>query len=367
VLHIGTHPPGLVVVFRALLSACEALPPLADLVLATEPDSLSAAFDELRLSARRKPDALPRTEQAALWLAALLVQGCVALTAVPLFGLLRRDSSRRASWLATAFWPTVPALAVFLPKSDCLFPFIGMGFLWLWFTGVGRRSRILCLLGGVALFIGMMLSLAFLPIIFLAVLATARNLISRRACAVAGVWISGGFFVPCAITWWFVHLDPFAVWWTNLHNHAGFYRQFPRTYWKWLLVNPIEFSVAAGVPLTILALWSILRRLRMPEDRSASHIWAWLATFGVLWLSGKNMGEAARLWIFLMPFLVWIAAPLFEAAAARGANFRQAEDAIALTGCDWLSGWGWAFALALQLATTIAIVTRVVGFDYRNL
>ena len=41
--------------------------------------------------------------------------------------------------------------------------------------------------------------------------------------------------------------------------------------------------------------------------------WCLTATWLVLWLSGKNMGEAARLWLLFMPWPVWLAAGYFAA------------------------------------------------------
>ncbi|MBI3863209.1 MAG: hypothetical protein HY290_15060 [Planctomycetia bacterium] len=104
VLHIGTHPPGLVVAMRGLIGLCRSAPELVDLLAFTESASARAAFDELK---KREP--LAPIDRAVLWLAFLLVQACASLTVIPLFGLCRMSCSRRASWQATAFWPAVPA------------------------------------------------------------------------------------------------------------------------------------------------------------------------------------------------------------------------------------------------------------------
>jgi hypothetical protein len=67
------------------------------------------------------------------------------------------------------------------------------------------------------------------------------------------------------------------------------------------------------------------------------------------------MGEAARLWIFLAPCLVWIAAPLFETIP----DSRPGAPADAP-----LDRRLWLTALALQLTACAALTTRVVGFQY---
>jgi hypothetical protein len=337
-----------------------------------------------------------------------------------LYGLLRQTSSPRASWLGAGFWPTIPALAVFLPKSDCLYPLLALAFLWLWSTALARRSRGLCGLAGLTLWLGMLLSLAFVPVALIALLATLGDLAGCPAGAAKGpagpqgtdgdgrslslenlrrvlgrllpsaVWALVGFCAPTLAAWFFLSLNLPAVWRLNFHNHAGFYQHYSRSYGKWLLVNPLEFVVAAGVPLVVMAAWSMFQQWprsdagqnggpsALPEsskdtgvagglcsflNRLPASVWAWTATFCLLWLSGKNMGEAARLWIFLMPFLVWMAGPLFESATAPlGNNLSPAHHCAR----DWdlLPGFSWAAALAIQLATTTAIVTRVVGFHY---
>jgi hypothetical protein len=356
VLHLGTHPPGLIIIVRGLIGLCDSFPPLVDALAATEPDSVAASFDELA-----HVNLLARTDRAVLWLATLLVQAAAALTIVPLYGLLRCGHSRRASWLAAAFWPTIPALAIFLPKSDCLYPLLASAFVWLWLAGRARESRLMSLLAGGLFWLGMMLSLAFLPIGFFAALATP----GRRNCARPAAWAAAGFLVPTLAVWVVLRLNMAAVWWMNFRNHAAFYGQSPRTWWKWLLVNPIEFAVAAGMPLAILAIWSCGPQLRLVSMRPARHVQAFLTTMGLLWLSGKNMGEAARLWIIFMPLLVWIAAPLFDHAAPRTADaLNPAAGQSSGEAEGRLGQSGWAAALALQFASTIALVMRVVGFHY---
>jgi hypothetical protein len=370
VLHIGTHPPGLTVAFRLLLGLCREFPALVDVALATEPESVRAAYREFH-STNVRPRSLSGVERAVLWLATLLVQAGAVLTVVPLFGLLRTTCSRRASWLAIAFWPTVPALALFLPKADCLYPLVATAFLWLWLTSLARRSRLLAVLAGLVFWVSLTLSLAFLPIALAALLAGYWTIAceplatpTRRLIPAAG-WATLGFALPCLATGWFLKLNLLTVWWLNLRNHAGFYGQFPRTYWKWLLVNPIELTVAAGVPLTVLAIWSIAGRWRQTAARpAAGHDWAWLVTLGLLWLSGKNMGEAARLWILLMPFLVWSAGPLFEMKGFESPASSQVLPSATSPAGSFLSGNAWCIALAVQLITTAAIVTQVTGFLY---
>ncbi|MBT5019369.1 MAG: hypothetical protein HON04_11570, partial [Planctomicrobium sp.] len=43
------------------------------------------------------------------------------------------------------------------------------------------------------------------------------------------------------------------------------------------------------------------------QNRERTWVLFGLLIWSILWISGKNMGEAARLWIFLMPYAVLVA------------------------------------------------------------
>jgi hypothetical protein len=147
------------------------------------------------------------------------------------------------------------------------------------------------------------------------------------------------------------------VWWLNYQNHAGFYRQYPRTYWKWLLANPIEVSFAAGLPIVVLAVigcWTVIRDARYHRDPTArtrflKMVGPLMFVWGLLWLTGKNSGEAARIWVLLFPWLIWFASLKVESMLPASTNARLREQAVVAL---WL----------LQFAVCILTVARVRGF-----
>ena len=69
---------------------------------------------------------------------------------------------------------------------------------------------------------------------------------------------------------------------------------------------------------------------------------------------GKNMGEAARLWLVLMPWPVWLAARFFvrDPSLAAPADAKQFSSRRA------------AALLLIQMAVCFGTVTRVTGFDF---
>ncbi|MFN0052911.1 MAG: hypothetical protein ACKV0T_12035 [Planctomycetales bacterium] len=373
VLHVGTHPPGLILLFRGLLPWFGDSPRFTATVELTIPESVRSSFESLPQGDLKASLPLTRVEQAVLWSAAVLAHGLAALTVVPLYGLMRRHTGPRAAWMAAALWPAAPAVAVFLPKSDAAFPCLAMTIVWLWCTGVDRRSWWRCGLVGVLMFLALGLSLAFLPVAWLALLCSFWSVRSSppmsavelsaeptstilRRLGSCGLLAAIGLALPLIFVWWKWGINLLAVWRLNLINHAGFYRLYPRTYWKWLLVNPLEFAFAAGFPLVVVALAAIVRNRREWKSGLSPAAFGFLATWGLLWLSGKNMGEAARLWIFLIPCLVWLAADWFEAPG------HSSSESVAKVAP--VAAWGW-LVLGMQLAASAALVTRVAGFRYQ--
>jgi len=287
---------------------------------------------------------------------------------VPLYLLVRRNHPRTTSWCTAALWPLVPALAVFLPKSDALFPFFGALFLWAWLEGFARKSYGLCLLAGFVLFLSMFMSLAILPVVAAAGLLTLWESVTcspeervatpSRATATCVAAALAGWILPVIAVRLLGHVNLLAVWQWNYRNHAAFYSKYARTYWKWLLVNPLELIFAVGAPLMLAAtigFWSSLRGGW--RKRSMGPYWCLTASWLLLWLSGKNEGEAARLWLVLMPWPVWLTAGFFDAASANRTatkgSFHATRAALVL--------------FVAQIVVCLGIVTRVTGFDFATL
>lgn len=364
VLHIGTHPPGLFLLHRGLIRLCETFPGLTDLLLATQPASVQEAMGLIAQSAGETGVVFGAGDRAALWLAALLTQFAAAATVVPLYLLLRQSRTRSTSWRVVSFWPLVPAVAVFLPKSDALYPFLATLFLWTTLRGWNRASAVAAFAAGLLFWLGLFLSLAFLPVGLLAVLLCAWRRLAPESGkphtlrAVLRLAVCGltGLLLPVLLLWIVWDLNLFNVWTWNYRNHAAFYGRdaFPRTYWKWLLVNPVELALAVGVPVVCLVVAAYGRTVRQLDHwrrRDWGPFVCCAAVWGLLWLSGKTMGEAARLWLFLMPWCLWLSAGFWELPPS-GPTPPQPSRPLQT----------WATVLLVQGIVCTATVMRVNGF-----
>ena len=373
-LHLGTHPPGLAMSYGFLLRFCRENPAATDFVLATRPDSVRDASETLGANESSLSPPFGRTDMACLWLASLLTMFCAVATIFPLYPLLIRAVDPPSAWRLVALWPLVPAVAIFYPKSDLLYPLFAMLFSWLWITGWDRGSIWRCTFATIVLLGSLLMSLAFLPsaaIVGIASLIQWRcdqkcfsaghptspqrpvSNATRICCCCAAVT---AFAVGIFLFWLASDVNLLNVWRLNFNNHASFYDEYPRTWWKWLLANPLELAAATGPVIAGLALVgagrSLTKGLQSPVSLSVVIVW------GLLWLSGKNMGEAARLWIFLMPWLLIVAA----------GGLRAGNDVAGTTGNTTAQGErGWLFLIVLQAVFCLLTAHSVDGFHFEEL
>lgn len=329
VLHTGTHPPGLFLFFHGLIGIARHNQEWFSAINDTQPAAVREAFDVIDGERRQaiangdwRTPPLTAGDRAMIWITGLIGLGLAAATVWPLYGFLRFDLDRSTSWLCAAAWPLVPAIGVFLPKSDVAFAGFAMLTATLWRHAWRKSNFVTAMLAGGVWTVGLLCSLAFLPVaLWLAIVTLCeawpelragrwRNILSRSLWTIVPAGLIFLAIMAALSVWGEVSL--WKVYWWNYHNHAGFYRQYPRSYLGWLAVNPLELVGAVGFPIFVAAALGIGVELRAWRRGLSSPLLApCLATLIVwswLWLSGKNSGEAARLWIFLLPGVVSCAA-----------------------------------------------------------
>ncbi len=324
-LHIGTHPPGLIVTQCLLLRVMEQYPGVAKALERSMPFATAEGFRQLERMDRRL---IPRADRAALYLSSLVTLLACAGTVVPLYLLARSALSPSGAWVAAALWPLAPAANLFQPDADAAYPLVSALALalaaWAARSARGQRgvaaSLALAFASGLVMALGTFFTLAFLPVGLIVglVIVLAPEVVSRRKAGLI-LAVGAGFLIVTALGWAVTGADPVTVWTWNLRNHARFYVEYPRTYLAWLVVNPIELAIALGLPATV---WCIIG-LKSPRSVPWSS-WATVAVLFLLNVVGRNMGEVARLWMLFLP-------PLLPAAGAGFASLAGGPRVLAIS------------------------------------
>ncbi len=212
----------------------------------------------------------------------------------PLYALARSGLPARSAWASAAIWPVVPSAILFHPTADTVFPLISTLALAL----AARGRPIPAFLAGVALGLGMQMTLAFLAVglaVGIVIAGRAGPIRSR----VVGLLATGlGFLGITLAVWAISRANPFEIWWWNARNHGRFYVEHPRSYFPWLAANVLELAVAMGLPAFA---WAVVGLAGTGRPRGAVAV---AAVVLILEVSGKNRSEVARLWLPFLPGLL---------------------------------------------------------------
>ena len=238
---------------------------------------------------------------------ATVAAGCLGLLVVA--GLARDELGDHGERVAVLCWALAPVTVLYVATSaDAMWAPVLAGSALAADRGLQRRSLGWTLAGGVLLWLASMLTFAAALVLpFLAVRALAVRAASgwgwvlRWAAATSAVvlglaglvWAATGYDVVAAVA----AVDDF---W----SHAPGTGQ--RVWWVWIFGDLVAFAVILGFPVTaaLVARLAAVVRERAWGSFEAATLAAVLAA--ACW--GHTRGEVERMWQFLVPFAVVVAA-----------------------------------------------------------
>lgn len=209
---------------------------------------------------------------------------------------------RTARLLASAFFALNPALIFFSPEFDQVYPIFAMLLILLWVKALGASKRYAYGFGGV-LFISTLFAygtltigafLVYYTIYWLWPADTRRSrLIVVFRCSVIALSVCAGLFV---LLWVATGYDPVLAFERALINQRILAEILARPYTNFVLVDPYDFLLGAGViALPILV-------FHMRRSFNALTVIG-VATILTVDVSGLLRAETARVWLFLQPLL----------------------------------------------------------------
>jgi hypothetical protein len=319
----STHPPGPTLCMVALYGFYADRPALAERVSRAVEARLPTAGALGRLEALVLGLEGNWPRRATAWTAALLFKLLAAMLVVPVYLLAARRKGPAVGLQAAGLAAVVPSIVMFSPGFDQVYPTLAAALLLAVDAAVERNSWLLGVAAGTAGMLCMQLSLAFGAVILLCVICATLKAAGRGAGGeVAGrvpafrralrpaLGAAGGFLAPVIACMAALGFNAFAVWVRCAAHNDRFHAAFGRTYWPWVWVNVVEFAVFLGVPVAALAAVAVGGLLRDAARRGRVAVCggdllvAALVTGGMLAVTGRTLGETARVWMFLAPFAV---------------------------------------------------------------
>ena len=309
--HSNTHPPGPGLLFYAGIQLVRAHPPLGDRLIGVA-CALAPSGEDLSPGAD-VPDERVR------WASALLIGSVLclasALAVVPTYWLGVRLSGHTGGVLCAGLTSLLPSAMLFNPGVDQLMVVLSVllcASTYVCIVSSRRHAVPAAALLGLMLYLAFFFSLAFLVNVALCGLcAIVGAALSPRAwrdvcrsSALAGAVAAATFLLLSLLFWLLFRYDTLGALWAVYTQNDAFNVHSKRTYWKWLLANPVQGFVFSGCSLSTLLCFGLaadLRRLASRTLKAVTYSACFAAVLALLWLTGKNLGEVDRLWVFLMP------------------------------------------------------------------
>ena len=336
--HAQTHPPAIPLLFWSTGRSIEVFPAVA-----------GALSGGLRQYQCQQPSiyALPDATIASALLGMILPLLSMA-TLWPLYKISELLYDQHTALRAMTWWPMVPALVMFVPQWNQLYPFFTV--LALWLVAIGLRNLRwwpFATAGGVmsvATFFSLTnVSIVGLLGVFMAVWVFVEI---RRGEQSSGKWrhLATGLlaFALALASLWVVYFAIFSVsFFEIVRMGLGAHFDLGRPYLPWLFFLLLDVWLFSGIVFGVLAVTQVASGWR------SRNVLALTLGLGLLAfdLTGLVRGEVGRLLTWLMPLVVVVAAR----AVSRTPDVRRSTMLVSL-------------ALAAQLAVMVAYLP-VIGIE----
>lgn len=321
-------PPGLTVLYYGVQQGFAQNPALAAMFAGPIRAPVCQNFDLLRWT-----DAQLASAWVQWWMPLW-----AALVIAPLYALSRRLFGESAARWAVLLYPLVPGLMHFAPRFNTFYPLITVVMLLLLWRGVARQRSYpwQIFAAGFVLSGGMFFNLSLVPLGLLAGLyILVEGWAGKRSVFVIArqlAWFGAG-----AASIWAVYGALSGVLpWTVISAGMGRHLQMNRPYLPWLLMHPYDMFLFVGLPIAVLAVWQMARqsirmaRLRGLGDAEQRLTVISAVTLILLVLSGTARGETGRVWLFLAPLWVMLAASVIASWNPREQTMAWAAQALTL-------------------------------------
>ncbi|MFH1788473.1 MAG: glycosyltransferase family 39 protein, partial [Candidatus Altiarchaeota archaeon] len=230
------------------------------------------------------------------------------LSVVPVYYFARRVYNDEVAGYASIFYALSTSFVNFVPSHDQVNTLLVFIFLYYAYGGMIRRDVKEAVVAGILFAVVTLFSFSpLMLIVFILCWPLMRVKKKKDFTHTISLFIvfCGAFAAVHMIIYMVFGLNMMETFTTLLGMHKVVLSS-TRTYWKWLILQPILFFIYAGLPTSLLFFKRILTRLSDVNLNETTN--PFIIMFILLVSSGIIGGEVARMWMYLVPFVCMTAA-----------------------------------------------------------
>ena len=328
-VHVALSPPGLPLLYEAVNSIFETIPPLTN--------RLHQNFLYLQCNNYTLLQYTPAEWASAV--VGVLMPLWAGLSVLPLYAIAKRWLDDSARWIAS-LWALIPALVMFAGSWNTAYPLFALLAFWCLVKGM-ETSKVWLIASGFFTGVLTFANFSIVPLVGLFGFYVLLNylLIERQQETsphwsrpiLIGLVYGIGLALPWLIYFIFSGLTPLDLLQVAFDKHL----ELDRPYIPWLWFHFWEWVLLTGIPLAGLWLFGVLRTRQI---QSVLPI-VLLLTILILLLSNTARGETGRVWLFFSPFMLLSAGLVVRHFEAQ------------------LPKFGWQWLLIAQASLMIALAS----------
>lgn len=243
------------------------------------------------------------------------------LSAIVMFYIAKHLYDIKTAKIASILTILIPASSYFYPLPNSYYPLLGL----LPFLFLIKKSKFHILFSGLIYSVALFFSFSILPLFLFYILFIFLHNMETIKEALRKISI----FIFSIVSFYFL------LFLVSGYNIAQVFltvmNGLPenRSYLTWLLYNPYDFLIFAGIPVSMLFIFSLRKYvslLMQSNDKLTlasinSVLFSGTMMFVLLVASGIVRGEVGRIWLPLMPFVALFAAQFIASTVKRPSIF----------------------------------------------